>query len=206
MRRRRTALLALLAAALAPQCTSPEAIRVRDRDGLLADARARWTRPLNQRLFVGAEAGGVHTDGDYTSPTGVKDYTFGVGYVAGVFGARIDDATVIVRAGPAWFDFAVEGQMRTLGERGLGAMLGAEARYAFAPAFDVFGRAHWARRSSLTSTWGGVGIGYHPTPCVTFEVGYGVADNRIDSVDLFVASDTADVETQGLSLGVSLDF
>jgi len=196
----------LLAIAVAPQCTSTEDIRVRDRGGLIADARARWMQPVSERLSLGAEAGGVHTNGDYTSPTGLEDYTFGVGYAAAVLGVQARDAQFFVRAGPAWFDFAVAGQMRTLAERGLGGMIGGEVRYAFTPTFDAFGRVHFGRRSSLVSTWGGVGLGYHPTPGVALELGYGIASNRIDEANVFVPTDSADVETQGLMLGVTFDF
>ena len=209
--RRRVGAGALLVAATASACAgSNEDIRVRDRDRLLWGGRAQLRRTFfaNKRIraSAGAEIGGFATAGDYHTQGGQRDYHLAVAHVAGLIDIESHGVTARARVGPAYGEFEVEGQSRTLTERGFGGVFGIEARYALAPAWDLFARGTWFRRSSLDSSWGSIGLGLRPVPEITLEIGYGIASNQLDSVELFAPTDSADVETQGLLLNLTLGF
>lgn len=206
---RRQGPLLLLTALTA--CASGETIRVRDRGEPLFSGRLRLLEPLKQTdqnsIAVGGELGAYGTNGDYGTATGRKDHRVAVGYAAFVAEIGLGRARILPKIGVGLGDFRVEGQTTTIREDGLGAVFGLEGRYRFAEPFDLFARGMSFQRSSLDASLVEFGLGYHPTPNVALELGYGIASNVVDeAIDLFNVTNGADVETQGLLASISLQF
>jgi hypothetical protein len=196
---------------LGVSCAPGESIRVRDRDSLLFSARANFLKPLKEtptyRASIGGELGGYGSRGDYTSPTGKKDYRSAVGYAAMLAEFGFEDLVIRPKLGLGLVDFAVEGQTTTVGEDGLGLLVGFEARYRLAQPIDAFVRGTSFQRSGLDSTMLEFGVGYYPISNLAVELGYGINNNVIDETsDFFNTSNAADVESQGLLVSMTVSF
>lgn len=205
----RASAFALLAAMTA--CNTSESIRVRERGEFFFSGRIRKTATLSEserhHVAIGGELGAYGTTGNYASPSGNRDYRATVGYAAFVADVGVGDFTILPKLGLGAVDFAVAGQSNTVGDDGLGVMLGVEGRYLITPMLDVFARATAFRRSSLYSTMLEAGVGFRPAPYVAIELGYGNAGVVVDdSFDIFNNSDSADVEVQGLLISLTLQF
>lgn len=192
-------------------CASGETIRVREHGEALFSGRVRAIETLKatdrHSIGIGGELGAYGTNGDYATATGNKGYRVAVGYAAFVADIGVGKMRVLPKIGVGLGDFAVAGQTTTIREDGLGAIFGLEARYRVAEPFDVFARGMSFQRSSLDAAVVEFGIGYHPTPHVALELGYGIASNVVDeATDLFNTTNGADVETQGLLASISLQF
>lgn len=194
---------------LVAACAQGEDIRVRDRGELLYAGRVQVHAPkLQDRsgFGIGGELGGFGTSGDYRSPSGEKDYSAAVGYGVVLFETRIRDFRILPKVGIAYGDFQVDGETRTVGSDGFGGVAGIEGRWAACEWCDVVARGTWFHRGSLDTRMLEAGVELRPVRNVGIDVGYGAIRNRIDSLDLFGSSDEADVETQGLVLGMTLHF
>ena len=213
MRRMGSCVLALLTAA----CGTGEDIRVRDRDSVLFSGRLQYLEPLHARdpltdsnrlqVSIGGELGAYGNRGDYTSPTGTKDYRTSIGYAALLAEVGIGDFVIRPKLGLGIVDFAVDGQVATVGEDGIGLLVGVEGRYRIAAPIDLFVRGSSFQRSSLDSSFFECGLGFHPDPHIVLELGYGILGNVIeDAADLFNTGAGADVEAQGLLLSMSVNF
>ena len=144
--------------------------------------------------------------GDYGSPAGRRDYGVDVGYAAFVAELSFYDVRVIPKVGLSLVDFDVEGQVRTVAERGLGGMIGVEARYAACSWLDLVARASGYARSSLTGELFEVGVELRPSDQVGVGISYASADHTIEDTDLFLVADSVEVEDRGLLVGVTLMF
>jgi len=196
---------------LTAACGVGEDIRVRDRDSLLFSGRANYVETVSKsptrNIGIGGELGAYGNRGEYTSPTGKKDYHVTMTYAA--FLAEIGFRNFLIRPkiGIGMVDFSVAGQTTTVGEAGLGLMVGVEGRYRVAEPVDVFVRGTGFQRSSLHSSLLEFGFGFYPERHVAVELGYGIASNVIDDgLDFFNAGNSADVEAQGLLVSMTLSF
>lgn len=209
--RRSRALAWTLWCSVSVSCAPGESIRVRDRDSLLFSARANFLKPLKEtptyRASIGGELGGYGSRGDYTSPTGKRDYRSALGYAALLAEFGFAEMLIRPKLGLGLVDFAVEGQTTTVGEDGLGLLVGVEARYRLAQPIDAFVRGTSFQRRSLAATLIEFGVGYYPIPNLAIELGYGINSNVIDDASDFLnTSDAADVEAQGLLVSMTDSF
>jgi hypothetical protein len=210
--RRTVAVTALLAIAAACVSNETENIDVREQAMVYA-GRVQVHPPQIQEearrkgVGLGAEFAFQQTGAEFTTPTGLKEYDVAVFYSALMFEARVEDFRFMVKGGAGHGDFRVDGQMRTLREDGLGGMFGFEVRYAMAPWAGVFTRGTFFSRSSWDSLWGEIGVELRPTPTVGVQLAYVDATDLIEEDGGFLsAGDRAEVETQGLLLGLALHF